>query len=24
MEDGTYKLITAAEEFNRIVGKASI
>lgn len=24
MEDGTYKLITAAEEFNRVVGKASI
>ncbi len=24
MEDGTYKLITAAGEFNRVVGKASI
>ena len=24
MEDGSYKLITAAEEFNRVVGKASI
>ena len=24
MEDGTYKLITAAEEFNRVIGKLSI
>ena len=24
MEDGTYKLVTAAEEFNRVVGKLSI
>ena len=24
MEDGTYKLVTAAEEFNRVIGKLSI